>query len=215
MFHEFDTDGTIRTNRLHWEGFPRLTWEALSAAGYTTPPTYEVSEFERLSVPRCRVIVTVLPHPDHADWFDLSFVYWGFITHETIESAALRVLMDFCDHNPTMVALSPFGLFPAVRPHDSAWLDLMDHLQELLLLAEPLDVTQTLAHCLNVIFTLQGLRYNTAAIIGQRLEAARRDWQQLSAAHQQLNFTLTQMQQVNDRLRAWRFQLELERGDRL
>jgi negative regulator of sigma E activity len=91
----------------------------------------------------------------------------------------------------------------------------MDHLRELLLLAEPLDVTQTLARCLNVVFTLQGLRYNTAAIIGQRLEAARRDWQQLLVAHQQLNFTLTQMQQEHDRLRARRFQLELERGDRL
>jgi hypothetical protein len=215
MFHEFDADGTIRTNRLHWEGFPRLAWEALSAAGYTTPPTYEVSDFERLGVPHCRVIVTVLPHPDHADWFDLSFVYWGFITHETVESAALRVLTNFCDHNPTVVALSPFGLFPAMSPHDPAWLDRMDHLRELLLLAEPLDVTQTLARCLNVVFTLQGLRYNTAAIIGQRLEAARRDWQQLSAAHQQLNFTLTQMQRENDRLCARRFQLELERGDRL
>jgi hypothetical protein len=51
----------------------------------------------------------------------------------------------------------------------------MDHLRELLLLAEPLDVTQTLARFLNIIFTLQGLRYNTAAIIGQRLEAAMRD----------------------------------------
>jgi chromosome segregation ATPase len=91
----------------------------------------------------------------------------------------------------------------------------MDHLRELLLLAKPLDVTQTLARCLNVVFTLQGLRYNTAAIIGQRLEAARRDWQQLLAAHQQLNFTLIQMQQENDRLQAKRFQLELERGDRL
>jgi hypothetical protein len=49
------------------KGFPRLAWEALSAAGYLTPPTYEVSEFERYGVPRCRVIVTVLPHPDHAD----------------------------------------------------------------------------------------------------------------------------------------------------
>jgi negative regulator of sigma E activity len=85
----------------------------------------------------------------------------------------------------------------------------MDHLRELLLLAEPLDVTQTLARCLNVVFTLHGLHY------GQRLEAARRDWQQLTAAHQQLNFTLTQMQQENDGLRARRFQLELERGDRL
>jgi hypothetical protein len=60
----------------------------------------------------------------------------------------------------------------------------MDHLRELLLLAEPLDVTQALARCLNVVFTLQELRYNTAVIIGQRLKAARRYWQQLSAAHQ-------------------------------
>jgi hypothetical protein len=86
------------------------------------------------------------------------------------------------------VALSPFGLFLAVSPHNPAWLDRMDHLWELL------DVTQTLARCLSIVFTLQGLRYNTATIIGQHLEASRRDWQQLSAAHQQLNFTLTQMQ---------------------
>jgi hypothetical protein len=132
VFHEFDADGTIRTNRLHWEGFPRLASEALSAAGYTTPPTYEVSEFERLGIPRCRVIITVLPHPDHTDWF---------VPHETVESAALRVLTDFCDHNPTVVALSPFELFPAVSPHDPVWLDRMDHLRELLMLAEPLDVT--------------------------------------------------------------------------
>jgi deoxyribodipyrimidine photolyase len=91
----------------------------------------------------------------------------------------------------------------------------MDDLRELLTLAEPLDVTQILARFLNVVFTLQGLHYNTTAIIGQRLEAYMRDWEQLSAAHQQLNFTLTQVQQENDRMRARRFQLELERGDRL
>jgi hypothetical protein len=124
----------------------------------------------------------------------VEFYLLGFITHEAVESAALRVLTDFCDHNPTVVALSPFGLFPSVSPHDPAWLDRMDHLRELLSLAEPLDVTQTLTRGLNVVFTLHGLRYNTAAVIGQRLEASRRDWQQLPAAHQQLNFTLTQMQ---------------------
>jgi hypothetical protein len=209
VFHEYDADGTIRTNGLHREGFPRLAWEALSAAGYTTLRTYEAFELERLGVPRCRVI------PDHADWFDLSFVYWGFCGHESVKSAALRVLTKFCDHNPTVVALSPFGLFPAVSPHDPAWLDRMDHLWELLLLAEQLDVTQKLARCLNIVFTFQGLRYNNAVVIGQRLEAAKLDWQRLSVAHQQLNFTLTQMQQENDRLRARRFQLELERGDRL
>jgi hypothetical protein len=57
-----------------------------------------------------------------------------------------------------------------------------------------------------MVFTLQGLRYNTTTIIGQRLEASRRDWQHLSATHQQLNFTLTQMEQENDRLHAMRFQ---------
>jgi hypothetical protein len=57
-----------------------------------------------------------------------------------------------------VVALSPFGLFPAVSPHDPAWLDRMDHLRELLLLAESLDVTQTLARCLNIVFTLHVLR---------------------------------------------------------
>jgi hypothetical protein len=39
VFHEFDADGTIRTNGFHWEGFPRFACVALSAAGYTTPPT--------------------------------------------------------------------------------------------------------------------------------------------------------------------------------
>jgi hypothetical protein len=45
------------------------------------------------------------------------------------------------------------------------------------MLDEPLDVTQTLARCLNVVFTLQGQRYNTAVVIGQCLEVARLDWQ--------------------------------------
>jgi hypothetical protein len=102
-----------------------------------------------------------------------------------------------------------------MNPHDLAWLDSMDHLQELLLLAEPLEVTRKLTRCLNVLFTLQGLRYTTALVIGQRLESARLDWHNLSAAYQQLSFSLAQTHQENDRLCARRFQWELERGDRL
>jgi hypothetical protein len=40
--YEIDTDGTIRTDALHWEGFPRILWGALSEVGYTTSPMYEV-----------------------------------------------------------------------------------------------------------------------------------------------------------------------------
>jgi hypothetical protein len=183
VFLEYDADGTICTNGLHWEGLPRLAWEALSATGYTIPPVYEVAEFEHLGVPCCRVTVTVPLHLVHPDWFDLSFMYWGFRGHESVESAALQVLTDFCDHNPTVVALLPFGLFPAVSPHDPAWLDHVDHLQELHLLAEPLDVTRTLTRCLDVLFTLQGLRYTTTSVISQRLESAQLAWHSLSTAY--------------------------------
>jgi hypothetical protein len=91
----------------------------------------------------------------------------------------------------------------------------MDHLQELLLLAEPLDITRMLTRCLKVLFTLQGLCYTTDSVIGQRLESARLDWHNLSTTYQQLSFTLARTQQENDWLRARRLQLELERGDHL
>jgi hypothetical protein len=126
----------------------------------------------------------------HPEFFDLSFSYWGFHGHESVESAALWVLTDFCDLNPTVVALSPFGLFPAVSPHDLAWLDCVDHLQELLFLAEPLDIMRTLTRCLDVLFALQGLRHTTVIVISQWLEAARVTWHSLSAAYQQQSYTL-------------------------
>jgi hypothetical protein len=59
----------------------------------------------------------------------------------------------------------------------------MDHLQKLLLLAEPLDVTRMVTRCLNVLFTLQGLRYTTASVIGQHFESARLDWHNFMAAY--------------------------------
>jgi hypothetical protein len=98
VFLEYDAECTIRTNGLHWEGFPRLAWEAPSTTGYTVLLVYKVAEFERLGVPRCRVTVTVPLHPVHPEWFNLSLVYWGFHGHESVESATLRVLTDFCDH---------------------------------------------------------------------------------------------------------------------
>ena len=72
VFLQFDADGTVRTDGLHWEGFTRILWGALSASGYTTPPVYEGLEFEEWGVPRCRLRVTVLPHPDHPEWPELS-----------------------------------------------------------------------------------------------------------------------------------------------
>jgi hypothetical protein len=131
------------------------------------------------------VTIIMTPHPDHPDWFDLSSVYWGLRGKETVELAALWLLTNFYDHNLTEVALSPFGLFPAVDLHDLVWLDRVDHLHELLLLVVLLDVTRMSTCCLDALFTLQVLRNTTELIMSQRLEFARLAWQSLFAAYQQ------------------------------
>jgi hypothetical protein len=45
------------------EGFPRIWCEVLQGAGYTTPPQHAVQLFEEHRVPRCRVRMTLEPHP--------------------------------------------------------------------------------------------------------------------------------------------------------
>jgi hypothetical protein len=61
--YEIDADGSIRTDALHWEGFPRILWETLSGVGYTTPPLYEVVSFWDQGVPYARTTAIVLPTP--------------------------------------------------------------------------------------------------------------------------------------------------------
>jgi hypothetical protein len=51
------TDGLAR------EGFPRILWEVLQGAGYTTPPQYAVRLFEKHRVLCYRVRITLEPHP--------------------------------------------------------------------------------------------------------------------------------------------------------
>ena len=45
------------------EGFPSILWEVLSATGYPVPPVYMVQLYEEHPVPRCRVWLTLEPHP--------------------------------------------------------------------------------------------------------------------------------------------------------
>jgi hypothetical protein len=73
--YEIDADGTIHTDTLHWEGFPRILWETLSEVGYTTPPLYEVVSFWDQGVPYARTTATVLPHTEHPEWGDLSMMF--------------------------------------------------------------------------------------------------------------------------------------------
>jgi hypothetical protein len=66
MTSHVPTDGgntQSHTDSLAREGFPRTLWEVLQGAGYTTLPQYTVQLFEEHRVPRCRVRMTLEPHP--------------------------------------------------------------------------------------------------------------------------------------------------------
>ena len=66
-----DGNALTHTDGLAREGFPRILWEVLQGAGYATPPQYAVQQFEKHRVPRCRVRMTLEPHPcsqDGAPW---------------------------------------------------------------------------------------------------------------------------------------------------
>jgi hypothetical protein len=89
LIYEIDTDGTIHSDALHWEGFPRILWETLSEVGYTTPPLYEVVSFWDQGVPYARTTATVLPHPKHPEWADLSLMFFAHRGVESVESAAI------------------------------------------------------------------------------------------------------------------------------
>jgi hypothetical protein len=107
--YEIDADGTIRTNALHWEGFPRILWETLSEVGYTTPPLYEVVSFWDQGVPYARTTATMLPHPEHSEWAYLSTMFFAHRGVESVESAAMRILHTFCEQHPDEVMLTRWG----------------------------------------------------------------------------------------------------------
>jgi hypothetical protein len=88
------TDGLARV------GFPRILWEVLQGAGYTTPPQYAVQQFEKHRVPHCRVRMTLEPHPLQPGWRSLDSESFGYRAEDTIEAIALHGLTTFCGFHP-------------------------------------------------------------------------------------------------------------------
>jgi hypothetical protein len=95
-------------------------WETLSEVGYATPPLYEVVSFWDQGVPYARTTATVLPHPEHPEWVDLSMMFFAHRGVESVESAAMRILHTFCEQHSDEVMLTTQGLFPAMDPLDPA-----------------------------------------------------------------------------------------------
>jgi hypothetical protein len=129
----------------------------LCAVVYTTPPFYEGVEYEELGVPSCRVRVTVLPHPGHPEWADLSMELLCYLSFEAVESAVLMVLHALSTHRPQEMLPTPLGLLPALDPNNPLWLGRMANIVTLLETVPPYDTVQTLGTCLRVLYALQNL----------------------------------------------------------
>ena len=214
-FIAMSADGTFATTGLHWEGFTSILWGALSAVGYTTPPFYKGVEYEELGVPRCRVQVTVLPHPDHPEWASLSTELLCHCAMEAVESVALQVLNAFCSHHPQHMMASPLGLLPAVDPNDPAWLARLANIATLLDTVRPFDTVQTLSRCLGTLYNLQVLRRAITDDLSYRLAVATGHVLSMTATHGEQYNGLAQAQYANIRLQGQVVQMQVERGNHL
>ena len=157
-----DEQGHIHSACLHWEGMPRLLWEMLSAAGYPHPPVYEGIDFVERGVRRCTVRMAIPQHPLHPHWPAIFTQVTGHRLLDCWERAATAALTTFCEQHPLEVALTPFGLFPAVDEANPLWQDRMNA-SHIIAALDPACTVRTLARCMNAMYRLQVVQGNAIA----------------------------------------------------
>jgi hypothetical protein len=108
-------DALSHMDGLAREGFPLILWEVLQGAGYTTPPQYTVQLFVEHRVPRCRVRMTLEPHPLQPRWRSLDSESFGFRADDTTEATTMHVLMTFCRFHPWRCRPTPSACSPLRR----------------------------------------------------------------------------------------------------
>ena len=152
-----DGNALTHTDGLAREGFPRILWEVLQGAGYTTPPQYAVQQFEKHRVPRCRVRMTLEPHPLQPGWRSLDSESFDFRAEDTVESTALHVLTTFCGFHPLELSTHPIGLFPTEKEDDPMWKDRVEHTKDVWALY-PRHTAHLTVRCMSALYHLQALR---------------------------------------------------------
>jgi hypothetical protein len=123
--------------------------------GYATPPLYEVVSFWDQGVPYARTTATVLPHPKHPEWADLSLMFFAHRGVESVESTALQILHTFCEQHLDEVMLTTLGLFPGMDPLDPAWRERISLTDMLLTTDPPEDVVRQLLRLLEAVYNMQ------------------------------------------------------------
>jgi len=150
-----DEEGFWHTDGLHLDGFTVLVWDVLRAAGYTTPPDYAARQFVLTGVSSCFVRVTVLPHPTRPEWPLLDLDATGSSYPDTLEFAAMRLMMAFCEYHPELVVLEPIGLFPATDLGDLLWRDRLSFMDATVSLSGALVTAELQSRCVIALYRLQ------------------------------------------------------------
>jgi hypothetical protein len=133
--------------------------------GYNTPPLYEVVSFWDQGVAYARTIATVLPHPEHPEWADLSMMFFAHRGVESVESAAMQILHTFCEQHPDEVMLTTLGLFPAMDPLDPAWRERISLTDALFMTDPPEVVVHQLLRLLEAVYNMQVFRLSTQGML--------------------------------------------------
>jgi hypothetical protein len=160
------TDGLAR------EGFPRILWEVLQGAGYTTPPQYAVHQFENHRVPRCRMRMTLEPHPLQPGRRSLDSESFGYRAEDTIEAIALHGLTTFCGFHPLELSTHPIGLFPAEKEDDPMWKHRVEHAKNIWAIY-PGQTTHLTVRYMNALYRLQVMRGEAMSHLMALLEATK------------------------------------------
>jgi hypothetical protein len=116
-----------------------------------------VQLFEEHWVPRCRVRMTLEPHPLQPGWRSLESESFGFRAEDTVESTALHVLTTFCGFHPLELSTHPIGLFPAEKDDDPMWKDWVEHAKDVWALY-PRHTAHLTVRCMSALYCLQALR---------------------------------------------------------
>jgi uncharacterized coiled-coil protein SlyX len=153
-------------------GFSRILWEVLQGAGYMMPPQYAVQQFEKHRVPRCRVWMTLEPHPLQPGWRSLDSESFGYRAEDTIKAIALHRLTTFCEFHPLELSTHPIGLFPAEKEDDPMWKDRVEHAKDIWAIY-PDQTAHLTVQCMNAMYRLQVMRGEAMSHLMALLEATK------------------------------------------
>jgi hypothetical protein len=136
------------------------------------PPHYTVQLFEKHRVPRCRVRMTLEPHPLQPGWRSLDSESFGYRAEDIIEAIALHGLTTFCGFHPLELSTHPIGLFPAEKEDDPMWKDRVEHAKDVwaLYLGQTAHLT---VRCMNALYRLQVIRGEAMSQLMALLEATK------------------------------------------